>query len=232
MRCAPIARSALLAVCHSFGVLCRWSGCARPLLRGPEKGKCSGVLENALSPQAREHPWFRHLSERLGASGQLRVLENRLFDLAPDRAAWPEWALPMGFETGSAGDAVTMIEFARDQGGVVPRFFAVNHHPEIVDRARQLMLLERKRSRGEASEAWYRERLEILTRVFPLEDVDEQLRLTSEFTLLAPLRFHLFRQLRLRAESLGVAVGLHENDVLRAVLGVEAPSASPRLPRP
>ena len=41
--------AALLAVCHTFGVLCRWSGAAEPVLRGPEKGKCSGVLENVLA---------------------------------------------------------------------------------------------------------------------------------------------------------------------------------------
>jgi hypothetical protein len=215
--------AALLAVCHTFGVLCRWSGCARPALRGPEKGKCSGVLENVLSLQAREHPWFGRFAERLGAAGRLRVLENRLFDLLPGSAAWPAWATPIGFETagvgGPAGEAVTMIEFARDPGGVVPRFFAVNHHPEIVDRSRQAMLLEQKLARGEVSAEWYRERLEILTRVFPNEDVDERLRLPSEFTLLLPLRFHLFRELRQRAESLGADSFLHEDDVLRAFLG-------------
>jgi hypothetical protein len=118
-----------------------------------------------------------------------------------------------------------MIEFARDREGVVPRMFAVNHHPEIVARARQVMLLERKRARGEASLEWYRERLEILTRVFPQEDVDERLRLTSEFTLLAPLRFHLYRQLRLRAESLGTGFLLHEDEVLRSM-------QVDRVPRP
>jgi hypothetical protein len=45
----------------------------------------------------------------------------------------------------------------------VPRVFAVNHHPEIVDRFRQVMILDQKRERGEVSEEWYRERLEILT---------------------------------------------------------------------
>ena len=45
---------------------------------------------------------------------------------------------------------------------------------------------------------WYQERLEILTRQFPEEDVDQRLHLTSDFTLLGPLRFHLFRAVRLR----------------------------------
>jgi hypothetical protein len=34
----------LLAVCHTFGVLCRWSGVAQPALRGSEKGgKSTGI---------------------------------------------------------------------------------------------------------------------------------------------------------------------------------------------
>jgi hypothetical protein len=215
--------AALLAVCHTFGVLCRWSGAARPVLRGGEKGKCTGILENVLTAHAGEHPWFRRFAELLGETARLRVVENRLFDLVPDAAAWPAWATAIGFETlgvgGAPGDAVTMIEFARDGGGVVPRVFAVNHHPEIVDRERQRMILEKKRSRGEVPEEWYRERLEILTSTFPREDVDQCLHLTSDFTLLGPLRFHLFRQIRQRAEAFGHARGFHEDRVLHALIG-------------
>ena len=214
--------AALVAVCHTFGVLCRWSGAAMPVLRGAQKGKCSGVLENVLTWQAGEHPWFRRFAELLGPTARLRVVENRLFDLVPRRDA-PSWAVPIGFETqglgGAPGDAVTMIEFARDRDGVVPRMFAVNHHPEIVDRFRQVMILNQKKERGEVSEEWCRERLEILTRVFPLEDVDQRLHLTSDFTLLGPLRFHLFRQIRRRAKAAGQTAALHEDSVLQAVLG-------------
>jgi hypothetical protein len=214
--------AALVAVCHTFGVLCRWSGAARPALRGAAKGKCTGVLENVLSWQAREHPWLSRFHSLLGPSGRLRVVENRLFDLLPDAGRWPSWALPIGFETlgvgGPPGDAVTMIEFARDRDGVVPRMFAVNHHPEIVDRSRQVMILDQKRGRGEVTEEWYNERLEILTGAFPEEDVDQRLHLTSDFTLLGPLRFHLFRQIRRRAEAHGGAHGFHEDRVLSAVL--------------
>jgi hypothetical protein len=216
-------QAALLAVCHSFGVLCRWSGVAAPVLRGPEKGKCSGVLENVLARPAAEHPFFRRFAELLGPSARLRVVENRLFDLIPRRDGFPAGMLPLGFETrgvgGAPGDAVTMIEFARDARGVMPRFFAVNHHPEIVDRFRQLMILNQKRDRGEVSEAWYRERLEILTRSVPEEDVDQRLHLTSDFTLLGPLRFHLFRALRRRAQALALPLDLHEDHVVQALLG-------------
>jgi hypothetical protein len=214
--------AALLAVCHTFGVLCRWSGAAEPVLRGPAKGKCTGILENVLAWPAGEHPWFRRFAELLGPSARLRVVENRLFDLIP-RPDRPSWAVPIGFETlgvgGAPGDAITMIEFARDRGGVMPRVFAVNHHPEIVDRFRQVMILNQKRDRGEVTDQWYRERLDILTRDFPDENVDQRLHLTSDFTLLGPLRFHLFRQIRLRAASRGRAHGFHEERVLHALLG-------------
>jgi hypothetical protein len=215
--------AALIAVCHTFGVLCRWSGAAEPVLRGPDKGKCSGVLENILARPAAEHPWFRRFADLLGPSARLRVVENRLFDLVPSRDGFPPGAVPIAFETrgvgGEPGDAVTMIEFARDRNGVMPRMFAVNHHPEIVDRFRQMMILDQKRDRGEVSEAWYRERLEILTRQFPEEDVDQRLHLTSDFTLLGPLRFHLFRALRRRAQALSLPLPLHEDRVIQGSLG-------------
>jgi hypothetical protein len=135
----------------------------------------------------------------------------------------PAAVQPIGWETlgigGPRGEAVTMLEFARDSGGLVPRVFAVNHHPEIVDRYRQVMILGQKRERGEVSEEWYRERLEILTGSLPDEDVDQRLHLTSDFTLLGLLRFHLFRQIRRRVESCGRWTGLHESRVLQAVAG-------------
>ena len=215
--------AALIAVCHTFGVLCRWSGAAVPVLRSPEKGKCSGVLENVVAWPAVQHPWFRRFAELLGPSARLRVVENRLFDLIPAASGFPTGTLPIAFETrglgGAPGEAVTMIEFARDPLGVMPRVFAVNHHPEILDRFRQVMILDQKRGRSEVSEEWYRERLEILTRQFPAEDVDQRLHLTSDFALLGPLRFHLFRAMRRRAEALAAPFPLHESRVVESLLG-------------
>ena len=48
-----------------------------------------------------------------------------------------------------------MWEAARDRTGTMPRVFGVNHHPEIVNRARALRILWDKRSRGEVSHEWY-----------------------------------------------------------------------------
>jgi len=224
-------QAALLAVCHCFGVMCRWSGAAEAVLRGPEKGKCSGVLENVLTWDAAAHPWFRGFAELLGPGRRFRVVENRLFDLLPRPGGLRAGAQALGYETlgvgGPPGDALTMVEFARDAGGVVPRVFAVNHHPEIVDRYRQVMILNQKRERGDVTDEWYRERLEILTRSAPDEDLDQKLRLTSDFTFLGPLRFHLFRALRRRAEALEVALPLHEDRVIQSVLGEPVGAARP-----
>lgn len=213
--------AALLAVCHTFGVMCRWSGAAQPELRGPDKGgKSTGILENLLTPEATLHPWFQRFSEELPDHRRMRVVDNRLYDLIPPKEQLKGGILPIGHETlgvgGPAGEGVTMLEFARDKNGVMPRMFAVNHHPEIVDRGRQRLILEQKRERGEVSRQWYEERAEILTRTYPDENSDQRLHLTSDYTLLGPLRFHVQRAVRTRAEHLGLEVDLHEDRVLEA----------------
>lgn len=222
-------RAALIAVCHTFGVMCRWSGLARPTLRGPEKGgKSTGILENLFSEQAARHPWFRLFTEQLASDRRTRIVDNRLFDLIPANGFGPR-QVPIGWETrgvgGPRGDALTMLEFARDAGGVMPRVFGVNHHPEIVDRGRQAMLLEQKVARGDVEQAWADERREILTRTYPDENSDQRLQFTSDATLLGPLRFHIHRQVRLRAESLGIDPGaLHEDAVIEAARPAAVPA--------
>ena len=212
--------AALLAVCHTFGVLCRWSGAAHPVLRGPEKGKSSGVLENVLTPEGRQHPWFSRLAASLPDGRHLRIVDSRLFDLIPGPARFLPNFIPIAFETGpdggNRGEAMTMMELARDPGGILPRIFAVNHHPEIGDRGRQRMLLNQKWERGEVTREWYEERLELITRTYPGENSDQRLNLTSIYTLLAPLRFHIERQVRHRAQALGRPTDLHEDAILDA----------------
>jgi hypothetical protein len=208
--------AALLAVCHSFGVICRWTGIARPVLRGAEKGgKSTGVLENVLTAEAAAHPWFG----RFARPGRLRILDNRLYDLLEEPRPLPAGALRIGYETlgvgGPPGEALTMLELARDAGGVMPRIFGVNHHPEVMRRAHQLELLDDKLRRGEVSAQWVAERREILTRTYPGEDSESRLQRTSECTLLGPLRFFLYRELRRRAAALRLACELHEDQVLR-----------------
>jgi hypothetical protein len=220
--------AALLAVCHSFGVICRWLGVARPVLRGPEKGgKSSGVRANVLTPEAALHPWFGRLAAELGGA-PASIVDSRLFDLIPEPEPFPPGVVPIAYEAGAAGargDALTMIEVARDPRGAMPRILAVNHHPEIRDLEMQRALIDRKLSRGEVSPEWCEERTRTLAEVFSDPETEARVMRTSHYTLLGPLRFHLYRQLRMRAAALGFDGGLDEEQVLRSLPVVSDPDA-------
>src|SRR6266571_2798030 len=219
--------AALLSVCHTFGVMCRWAGVARPVLRAADKGgKSAGIQENVLTDEGVRHPWFRQLAEELPDGRRLRVVDHRLFDLIPKAGPLPAGAVPIAHEArgvgGPAGEGLTMMEFARDRGGVMPRVFGVNHHPEIVDRARQMMLLRQKRERGEVTREWTDERERIMSETHPDDSQDRFLHLTSDYTLLGPIRFYLYRQVRERAAALGVRFDL-DGDLLA---GGDGPAAA------
>ena len=212
--------AALLAVCHTFGVLCRWAGAAQAVLRGPEKGgKSSGIVENILTREAVRHPWFSRFASQIPDGRHFKVLDSRLYDLIPVSRRFPDGMMPIAFEPeapgGEEGNALTMMEFARDAGGVMPRILAVNHHPEVRNRGRQLRLLGEKLARGEVTAAWYKERAETLKEVILSRPIELAVMLTSQYTLLAPLRFHIYRQVRRRSAALGCGSDLHENQVLR-----------------
>ena len=172
--------AALLGVCHSFGLMCRWSGAARAQLRSE---KSSGMPENVLTNEAATHPWFGEFANQLPDRRHFRVVDNRLFDLMAERSS--PTIIAREEET---GDGVTMIEFARRDDGL-PRILGVNHHPEIIDREHIMTVLEEKRARGEVSESWYRERAETMRDLFA--HLERESRLTSEYSLLGPLRHHL-----------------------------------------
>jgi hypothetical protein len=199
--------AALLAVCHTFGVICRWLGVADARLRGQEKGgKSAGILENILTPEAAAHPWFGRFARELPDRRRFRVLENRLYDLIPRADRIGRDATPIAYETqgpgGPRGDALTMIEVARDEPGTMPRILGVNHHPEIVNRPRQLTILRKRMERGEVTPEWFAERSAALTQDIE-EHGDRALQLTSSYTLFAPLRYYLQREARRRAAALG-----------------------------
>jgi len=221
--------AALISVCHSFGVMCRWSGAARPVLRSAAKGgKSAGIQENVLTEDAVRHPWFGQFAEELPGHRRLRIVDHRLFDLIPVDVL-PPGVTPIGYETrgveGPTGEAVTMIEWERDSAGTMPRVFAVNHHPEIVDRARQMLILRQKLDRGEVDKAWFDDRARVLTETYSDDARDRRLHLTSDFTLMGPVRYHLYRQVRRRAEALGVTLQLHEDMVQGRARGVPVEGA-------
>jgi hypothetical protein len=123
----------------------------------------------------------------------------------------------IGYETvgtgGPAGPALTMMELARDPVGLVPRGLAVNHHPEVVNRPRQLALLRRRWARGDIEEDWYEERRKTLMETLDDRDGEQLLTITSSFTFHGPLRYHIARHLRLLAGRLERAWSLHECQV-------------------
>ncbi|HVR41154.1 MAG TPA: hypothetical protein VMU84_18820 [Thermoanaerobaculia bacterium] len=182
--------AAMISVCHSFGLMCRWSGIAEPVLRDE---KSSGMPLNRLSNEAMSHPWFAQFARELPDGRHFRVVDNRLFDLVLADAGK---SLPIAFEAeGSPG--LTMIELARDASGTMPRFLGANHHPEIIDREHIMQVLEEKRERGEVSVQWYSERASTMRDLFHGE-AERQSQLTSRYTLLEPIRFHLTRLVRER----------------------------------
>jgi hypothetical protein len=182
----------LLGVCHSFGLMCRWSGAARVALRAE---KSSGMPENVLTRIGLDHPWFSQLAGRLEDGRHFRVVDNRLFDLIADQATEANVIA----REDDTSNGVTMIEFARTADGM-PRILGVNHHPEIIDRAHIMTVLEEKRAHGEVPESWYLERVVTLRDLFAR--FERESRLTSEYTLLGPLRFHLGRLIEERVGGL------------------------------
>jgi hypothetical protein len=225
--------AALLAVCHTFGVMCRWLGIADARLRGLDKGgKSAGILENMLTPEAAVHPWFGRFSHELPDRRRFRVLENRLYDLIPREDLIACGVMPIAYETqglgGPRGDALTMIEVAHEEAGGMPRVLGVNHHPEIVNRPRQLTILRKRMERGEVTPEWFAERSAALTQDIE-EHGDRALQLTSSYTFLGPLRYYLQREVRRRAAALGRALDL---DPDLAPLTITSPATTSRRTGP
>lgn len=178
--------AAMIAVCHSFGLVCRWSGIAKPVLRTE---KSSGLRINRLSREAVKHPWFEQFARELPDHQHFHVVDNRLFDLILEDE---RRAMPLAFEA-AGRSALTMVELARDPSGAMPRFLAYNHHPEIVDREHVLHVLDEKRAHGEVDQQWYDERVKTMQELFG--EKERLSRMTSHYTLFEPLRFHLRQML-------------------------------------
>jgi hypothetical protein len=177
--------AALIAVCHSFGLVCRWSGIARPVLRAE---KSTGLRMNRLSREAMGHPWFAQFARELPDRQHFHVVDNRLFDLILEQT---RTTMPIAFEA-AGSSALTMVELARDRSGAMPRFLAFNHHPEMIDREHGLQVLAEKLARNEVpDQQWYDERYSTIVGLFG--EQERQSRLTSHYTLIEPLRHHLAR---------------------------------------
>lgn len=182
--------AALIGVCHTFGLMCRWSEAAHPELRDE---KSSGMPVNILSSAAADHPWFSRFAGELPDHSHFRVVDNRLFDLVIDGGG----VTPIAFENEHSA-TITMAEFAR--AGEMPRVWGVNHHPEIIDREHLLAVLREKRAHGEVTAQWYEERSHTLENEM-VGEAEQQSRLTSEYTFLGVLRHHLQRLIEEKSGS-------------------------------
>lgn len=191
-------RMALIGFCHSFGLICRWSGVAEPVLRGPDKGKSHGIVGYRLTPASLDHPWFSKFADELIDSPNFRVLDSRLFDLVP-REPGRNGAMVLATEQGF-DEVVTMVEIARDPEGVMPRIIGANHHPEVVDLHHMEEVLDEKLTRGEVTSHWHEERGKALRTFWNEADTDQRMRRTARYTLLEPLRFYIRKSMLARRE--------------------------------
>jgi hypothetical protein len=193
--------AALIGICHSFGLMCRWSGIAQPQ---PREEKSSGMPDNILGGEAFTDPWFRQFAGRLADRHHFKVIDNRLFDLVATGYVPSNVDVRVIAREHESSDSFTVVEFARDPSGTMPRILGVNHHPEIIDAEHIMVVLEEKRAHGEVTAEWYRERLTTM-RDMLVGDAERQSRLTSEYTFVGPLRFHLHRLIEERTAVASLA---------------------------
>lgn len=191
--------TALLGICHTFGLLARWSGFGEAVARSAEKGKSAGVVTNLLTDEARRHAWFRGLYHA-SAGGRIQVLDSRLFDILPTGKVGVEILAHEATSDGDRGEAMTMAEVERFGDGT-PRIWAVNHHPEIGDAGEQKARLLRIATSRHLSEAWLGERLQALEAWNASEAAERRLQITTSYTFEEPVRAILSRALALRRDA-------------------------------
>ena len=191
--------TAFLGICHSFGLLARWSGFGAAVARSPEKGKSAGVVSNLLTDEARTHPWFGGLYHA-SAGGRIQVLDSRLFDILPTGRGGAEVLAWEATPEGAKGEAITMAELDRDADGT-PRVWAVNHHPEIGDAGEQRARLLRIAASRQLSESWLVERMQALEAWNASEAAERRLQITSSYTFEGPVRTILSRALVARRDG-------------------------------
>jgi hypothetical protein len=180
-------QTSFFGICHSFGLMARWSGIAESVLRPASKGgKSSGVVTNLLTGAARKHPWFSQFYEASNGPA-IEVLDSRLFDLMPAGKRNVEMLAFEATPEGDPGAAVTMVEFARQPDGVLPRVWGVNHHPEIGDKGLQRERLERIESWGKVTPEWLHERRAALAAWNASALTERHLQWTSSFTFVGPI---------------------------------------------
>ncbi len=190
-------RVAILGVCHTYGILCRWAGIADPILRDRVTGgKSIGVRMTRLTDASLAHPWFEQMVRALDGRRTFPVVDSRYYDLVPRPGDLPSRMSALGYEA-ATGDlpakALTMVEFARTADGTTPRIFGVNHHPEVASSDDLERTLDEKLAIGEISATVHESRSSILAELRRPES-DERARLIgSAYTFTNLIRYHVER---------------------------------------
>ncbi|MBK9372230.1 MAG: hypothetical protein IPN03_00440 [Holophagales bacterium] len=191
--------TALLGICHTFGLLARWAGFGEAAPRSARKGKSAGVVTNLLTDEARRHAWFKGLYHA-SAGGRIQVLDSRLFDILPTGKTGIEVLAHEASPEGERGEAITMAEVERFADGR-PRIWAVNHHPEIGDAGEQRARLLRIAASRQLSESWLGERIQALEAWNASEAAERRLQITTSYTFEEPVRAILSRGLVARRDA-------------------------------
>lgn len=116
--------AALLATGDGFDLVCRWAGVGAVRDRA-ERARATSV--NRLSREAMQHPWFEQFARELPDHQHFPVSDDRWTDTILEDAGK---AVPIAFEA-SGVSPLTMLEVARDVEGLMPRFLAMRHHPQL-----------------------------------------------------------------------------------------------------
>ncbi|MBV9440536.1 MAG: hypothetical protein JOZ24_11135 [Candidatus Eremiobacteraeota bacterium] len=190
--------TAVIAICHTYGVLCRWAKIAEPVLRDAVLGGRSiGINCTALTDRALAHPWFAPMVAELRGATRFPVVDSRYYDLVPT-GELPAGTTALGFESDERGErrrALTMVEFARRADDTAPRILGVNHHPEVVSADALEAALQRGRAAGEISDEVYRSRSAIITELRRPGHDETARSVGSAYTFTRLVRHHLERMI-------------------------------------
>lgn len=115
---------AMLVTGDLFDAVCRWAGIGEAR---PRSDRLRGPSVTRLSREALQHPWFRQFAHELPDQQHFLALDDRITDMV---LGDPGKTIPVAFEA-SGVSALTMLEIARDRDGVMPRFLAMTHQPQL-----------------------------------------------------------------------------------------------------
>lgn len=126
--------TAMLVTGGLFDGICRWAEVAVATRRSE---RTSAATLDRLSREALTHPWFAQFAHELPDHQHFPVVDTRLSDVILEDAGK---TVPIAFDAAGVS-ALTMLEIARSVDGVMPRFLATCHHPQLAGSGDRLFSL-------------------------------------------------------------------------------------------